>query len=301
MPSLPKSPCTAPGCGALTDGGRCDLHRRDHDRKQAQSKPSQQADYRIRGRALQQIRQKHFRREPLCVMCKDKGLVTLATELDHIVALVNGGTDTPDNRQGLCKPCHEIKTLADLRLRPGMTVYGPLWRLPERAAAVRKSQQAFDQVRLPSDVTRSRIPCVMVCGPPNGGKSTYVLAHAGVNDAVIDLDQIIADLSGLPAWESSLWLGRALVERNKQLKALAWDAQHARAWFVISAPDPHERALWATRLGASIVLLAPPLAECIRRIKAKPYHAGYTEQMIEAATDWSRQNDQGVGQNRTAS
>ena len=69
---------------------------------------------RIRGRKLQAIRKRHFEQHPLCVMCKKNGLITIATELDHIKALCNGGTDTPDNRQGLCLSCHAIKTSKDL-------------------------------------------------------------------------------------------------------------------------------------------------------------------------------------------
>jgi 5-methylcytosine-specific restriction protein A len=46
-----------------------------------------------------------------------QGRVTLATQVDHIVALVNGGTDDrfdDSNRQGLCDPCHDAKTALDL-------------------------------------------------------------------------------------------------------------------------------------------------------------------------------------------
>ena len=87
------------------------------------------------------------------------------------------------------------------------------------------------------------------------------------------------------------WLDQSLAERNRQLRALATDTKHERAWFIINAPDPKERALWAQRLGAEIKLLAPPLAECVRRIKADPYRAGYTESMIKAADDWWRSNE----------
>lgn len=72
---------------------------------------------RIRGRRLQRIRQQVLSDTPLCVACKAKGRVTAATEVDHIVALVNGGTDTPDNRQALCGDCHDEKTRRDLGLR----------------------------------------------------------------------------------------------------------------------------------------------------------------------------------------
>lgn len=74
-------------------------------------------DYRIRGRALQEIRAAHFRAHPLCVHCVALGRVRLATDLDHIDALINGGTDTPGNRQGLCSECHKAKTAEDLRAR----------------------------------------------------------------------------------------------------------------------------------------------------------------------------------------
>lgn len=71
---------------------------------------------RIRGRRLQTIRGKHFASEPLCVRClaMTPPRISIATELDHIVALDNGGTDTPDNRQGLCWQCHQDKTAEDM-------------------------------------------------------------------------------------------------------------------------------------------------------------------------------------------
>lgn len=37
----------------------------------------------------------------------------LATELDHIVPVGRGGSDTDDNRQGLCVRHHAIKTARD--------------------------------------------------------------------------------------------------------------------------------------------------------------------------------------------
>lgn len=69
---------------------------------------------RIRGRALQTLRAKHFRANPLCVHCHAKGIITLATELDHIIALNNKGTNADSNLQGLCAECHKVKTVIDL-------------------------------------------------------------------------------------------------------------------------------------------------------------------------------------------
>ena len=81
---------------------------------------------RIRGRRLQVIRKHVLTASPLCVMCKANGRVTLATEVDHIVALVNGGEDNHENRQALCSECHAEKTRRDLgqRERPQIGLDG---------------------------------------------------------------------------------------------------------------------------------------------------------------------------------
>lgn len=77
--------------------------------------PSQEAGYRIRGTTLQNIRDAHRRQHPLCVHCLAVGRVRAWEELDHKIPLHKGGTDTPDNRQGLCRECHVRKTAEDLK------------------------------------------------------------------------------------------------------------------------------------------------------------------------------------------
>ena len=76
---------------------------------------------RITGRRLQRIRKQVLGEHPICVACKAKGRVTVATQVDHIVALVNGGEDDHDNRQALCDECHEAKTRRDLGQRERVT------------------------------------------------------------------------------------------------------------------------------------------------------------------------------------
>ena len=68
---------------------------------------------RMTGRKLQARRERWFRKAPLCVHCQRDGRVTPATQLDHIVALDNGGPDIESNLQGLCDDCHAIKTAND--------------------------------------------------------------------------------------------------------------------------------------------------------------------------------------------
>ena len=44
----------------------------------------------------------------VCQVCGRAG-----HQVDHIVALCNGGTDDDDNLQVICRPCHEDKTARD--------------------------------------------------------------------------------------------------------------------------------------------------------------------------------------------
>ena len=79
-----------------------------------------QKTQRLRGRPLQTLRRRLLSAQPLCVACQRAGRLNLASELDHIVALVNGGGNEEENLQGLCAPCHVDKTALDLgqRVKP---------------------------------------------------------------------------------------------------------------------------------------------------------------------------------------
>lgn len=82
---------------------------------------------RIRGRRGVEIRQSFLRANPLCVHCAGKGIVRAATQVDHIIPLHQGGTETSDNRQGLCNECHEVKTLRETGRTPKPTIGEDGW------------------------------------------------------------------------------------------------------------------------------------------------------------------------------
>jgi 5-methylcytosine-specific restriction protein A len=77
---------------------------------------------RIQGRKGQAIRKRRLAQSPLCVECLSHGLYIEATQVDHIKALSNGGTDTDDNVQSLCAKHHDAKTAQDLGYKTKPTI-----------------------------------------------------------------------------------------------------------------------------------------------------------------------------------
>jgi 5-methylcytosine-specific restriction protein A len=65
---------------------------------------------RARGRAGAEQRKRRLAAEPLCRDCSEHGVKRLAEEVDHIVPLSQGGSDTEDNVRCLCRNCHAART-----------------------------------------------------------------------------------------------------------------------------------------------------------------------------------------------
>ena len=104
MPIRPATPCAVPGCpNRAVKGGRCEEHWKAAQREYNAQRGSAAAQgydakwRRIRGRFLKY--------HELCVVCG-----AVATEVDHIVALKDGGTHEWSNLRAMCKRCHSTKT-----------------------------------------------------------------------------------------------------------------------------------------------------------------------------------------------
>ena len=103
--------------------------------------PQTESCDRIRGRKWMAIRERIFRRDcGLCQRCSRAGKVKQGTQIDHIKALANGGSNDDDNLEVICVACHEVKTTEDIgdatkvttgldgwpaEIQPGR---GPVWR-----------------------------------------------------------------------------------------------------------------------------------------------------------------------------
>lgn len=73
---------------------------------------------RIRGRRGVELRRRRLTAEPLCRMCKAKGIVRAATVPDHIKPLALGGEDVDSNIRCLCDEHHDQVTREEFGYRP---------------------------------------------------------------------------------------------------------------------------------------------------------------------------------------
>ena len=87
---------------------------------------------RIRGRKWMAIRERVMARDcGLCQTCLRNGLTTIGKQVDHIVALINGGSNGDDNLECICESCHQDKTDADLGHAPKVTTGLDGWPMPQ--------------------------------------------------------------------------------------------------------------------------------------------------------------------------
>ena len=104
MPFRAKAPCSYPGCNVLTREGRCPVHpyRNDRHRTSAASR-GYDSDW-------TRLRNAYIRAHPICEI-RQKCSGAAAVEVDHILALANGGERLDEtNLQSTCKACHSWKT-----------------------------------------------------------------------------------------------------------------------------------------------------------------------------------------------
>lgn len=106
MPKLPPKACSRPGCPKYaTNRGYCEDHQRPAWEKGSRSRSG---GYGWRWTKLR--RQVLERDGYLCQPCLKVGRLTRATEVDHVLNIAAGGTDSPDNLRAICTQCHRAKT-----------------------------------------------------------------------------------------------------------------------------------------------------------------------------------------------
>ncbi|HEU5024648.1 MAG TPA: hypothetical protein VFV01_06960 [Spirillospora sp.] len=110
---------------------------------------------------------------------------------------------------------------------------------------------------------------VLVAGPPAAGKSSYIAAHRGPDDDVLDFDAICRELGSKerhnhppPVMRQA---ARIRAEREQQIA----EKTTGTSWVIRTVPHPFERHLVAEGIGATEVLvLATPAAVAKQRAAA---------------------------------
>jgi 5-methylcytosine-specific restriction protein A len=123
MPYRATKVCSRPSCGNLSQGGRCQNCRGERERQRgtAHSRGYTAAWRKLRlvvlgcgGTAAPcWLDGGHALHGPLCVECR-----AIATDVDHIQTLRDGGRDEGLNLRSYCRGCHARRTLRDSVPRP---------------------------------------------------------------------------------------------------------------------------------------------------------------------------------------
>jgi 5-methylcytosine-specific restriction enzyme A len=82
--------------------------RREGDRLYNKHRRDREADRFYKSLEWKRVRARVLEYSPLCTKCKDKGILTLATDVHHVEALRKNWERRIDvsNLEAICKPCH---------------------------------------------------------------------------------------------------------------------------------------------------------------------------------------------------
>ena len=220
----------------------------------------------------------------LCVPCLLEGRPSPAYAVDHITPKAKGGTDHPDNLRAICKACHAEKTAQEGAEAQAALRQEGKRRIGPDGWPIEPKVWGFS---IPHGLRPSGIPVTIICGPPASGKTTYAHEAAKGGDKVIDLDAIKVRMGGTPYDQRETITCKAMAYRDMMIRSLADDTA-GKAWLIVTAPTPEERAAWLEALGsmAQLVMMDADPAECIARIKADPARAQVTDALIEAVKRW---------------
>ena len=146
---------------------------------------------------------------------------------------------------------------------------------------------SWDELHQPTNIRPSKPPLTLLFGPPAAGKSTYVKAHAGERDIIVDSD-IEATRLGIDRYTTNnSERVRILKARNAALRRLSIQAAPG-AWFSGIGDKERIRRHWDQYLKpARILILATPAEVCIARIKASD--RTHKDRQIEAVANWHRE------------
>ncbi len=270
---MPKAPATFKPAGQ-EQAARIRLHGKAHDQ-------SRRAWYKTAAWAKLRTGQLHCM--PICENCLLADDVVTPAEVVHHRQPHRGIRELffdHGNLESVCKTCHD----GEIQRGERSGWQRQVWRIEGQTISAR--------VIMPMGLLPSAIPLTMVCGAPGSGKSTYVACRKGLDDVVIDIDLILAELSGTEVRtveRRDAFIEEAFIARNKRLASLARESGDHSAWFVVGAPGASVRQRWAEQLKPSrIVVFETPQHICEQRIRAQTERIPTADGQIEGVWGWWR-------------
>lgn len=116
MPQRTNKRCRKRGCNQLTrdPSGYCEPHRKQR-KQEVQRKYEAKNGNPYNNRRWRNARAQFLANNPLCVRCKEKGIINTATVVDHITPHKGNMALfwSVSNWQALCATCHNSKTVRE--------------------------------------------------------------------------------------------------------------------------------------------------------------------------------------------
>lgn len=208
-------------------------------------------------------------------------------EVDHIqpVRTAPELSYEPRNLQSLCGSCHARKTRIECGHKPARADL-QVWS--QAVQEIENPTQHADRWSIPHGMSASRVPVIIVCGPPGAGKTTHVRENAAPGDTVIDFDDYLQAVGGV-VWDKTPTKVRAAF-KLRDAAILGLNSQsRGTAWLTLTAPASAERSEWARQLvRTKIIMLAVDAETCKARIRAAPDRQHATDPMCAGVDRWWR-------------
>jgi 5-methylcytosine-specific restriction enzyme A len=105
-----KKPCSVKGCKELVGWGEwlCPEHKRERDRTSNKDRADKKEQKFYKSIPWENLRKLKLHQDPLCEICKEEGITTVATIVHHVDEIRQGGDILPEIEmlQSVCLPCH---------------------------------------------------------------------------------------------------------------------------------------------------------------------------------------------------
>lgn len=126
-------------------------------------------------------------------------------------------------------------------------------------------QRQYDEIQSYKKPIKAELTGTIVCtGAPGSGKSTYAQANAGQYDMIYDFDLIERAISKAQNKDDRPTWSYQFIETVKGIM-LAYRLPPA-LWLVATMPRAYEKAYYANKYKAQIIVLDPGIDTCKQRV-----------------------------------